>query len=93
MSVFSERFENLEIETPDMFSTEPVTQFPLYDLVLKDIARLERLSRKVTDLVANESKQPKEGTWVVTSEIPVENWLLGGLTLPEFKARLAAEKT
>jgi 4-oxalocrotonate tautomerase len=51
------------------------------------------LSRKVTDLVANESKQPKEGTWVVISEIPAENWLLGGLTLPEFKAKLTAEKT
>jgi 4-oxalocrotonate tautomerase family enzyme len=51
------------------------------------------LSRKVTDLVVNESKQPKEGTWVVINEIPAENWLLGGLTLPEFKAMLVVEKT
>jgi 4-oxalocrotonate tautomerase len=47
------------------------------------------ISRKVTDLIVNESKQPKQGTWVVINEIPAENWLLGGLTLPEFKAKLA----
>jgi 4-oxalocrotonate tautomerase len=50
------------------------------------------LFRKVTDLVASESKQPKEGTWVVINEIPSENWLLGGLTLPEFKAKLIEKK-
>jgi len=50
------------------------------------------LSRKVTDLIVKEAKQPKEGTWVVINEIPVENWMLGGLTVPEFKARLMAEK-
>ena len=50
------------------------------------------LSRKVTDLVVNESKQPKEGTWVVINEIAAENWMLGGLTLSEFKSKLKAEK-
>jgi len=40
----------------------------------------------------NESKQPKEGTWVVINEIAAENWMLGGLTLSEFKSKLKAEK-
>lgn len=50
------------------------------------------LSKKVTDLIVKESKQPKEGTWVIINEVPAENWLLGGLTISEFKAKLMSEK-
>ena len=50
------------------------------------------LSKKVTDLIVKETKQPKEGAWIVINEIPAENWTLGGLAIPEFKANLIAEK-
>ena len=50
------------------------------------------LARKVTDLVAKETKQPKEAVWIVTHEEPLENWLAGGLTVEEFKAKLMQEK-
>lgn len=50
------------------------------------------LSRKVTDLIVKEAKQPQQYTWVIIHEIPVENWMVGRLTLPELKARLQAEK-
>jgi 4-oxalocrotonate tautomerase family enzyme len=50
------------------------------------------LAKKITDLVVQEAKQPKDYTWVVIHEEPVENWLAGGLTIPEIKAKLAQEK-
>ena len=50
------------------------------------------LARKVTDLIVEEAKQPKNYTWVVIHEIPPEDWMVGGLTLPELKAKLMAEK-
>ena len=50
------------------------------------------LSRKVTDLIVKEAKQPQQHTWVIIHEIPMENWMLDRLTLPEFKTRMKAEK-
>ncbi len=50
------------------------------------------LSRKVTDLIVKEAKQPQHYTWVIIHEIPPENWMLDRLTLPELKAKLRVEK-
>jgi 4-oxalocrotonate tautomerase family enzyme len=50
------------------------------------------LSRKITDLIVKEAKQPQHYTWVIIHEVPVENWMVDKLTLPELKAKLAAEK-
>jgi 4-oxalocrotonate tautomerase family enzyme len=50
------------------------------------------LSRKVTDLMVEEAKQPQQYTWVLIHELPAENWMVDRLTLPELKAKLAAEK-
>lgn len=50
------------------------------------------LSRKVTDLLVKEAKQPQHYTWVIIHEVPVENWMVDRLTLPELKAKLKAEK-
>ena len=51
------------------------------------------LSRKVTDLIVKEAKQPQHYTWVVIQEIPAENWMVDRLTLPELKAKLAKERS
>ena len=50
------------------------------------------LSRKVTDLIVKEAKQSQHYTWVIIHEVPVENWMVDKLTLPELKAKLMAEK-
>jgi 4-oxalocrotonate tautomerase family enzyme len=50
------------------------------------------LSRKVTDLIVKEAKQPQHYTWVIIHEIPGENWMVDRLTLPELKAKLMTEK-
>ena len=50
------------------------------------------MSRKVTDLIVKEAKQPQHYTWVIINEIPVENWMVDRLTLPELKAKLMAEE-
>lgn len=50
------------------------------------------LSRKVTDLIVKEAKQPQHYTWVIIHEVPVENWMVDRLTLPELKAKIQAEK-
>jgi 4-oxalocrotonate tautomerase family enzyme len=50
------------------------------------------LSRKVTDLLVKEAKQPQHYTWVIIHEVPVENWMVDRLTLPELKTKLMAEK-
>jgi 4-oxalocrotonate tautomerase family enzyme len=47
---------------------------------------------KVTDLIVKEAKQPQHYTWVIIHEVPAENWMVDKLTLPELKAKLAAEK-
>jgi 4-oxalocrotonate tautomerase family enzyme len=49
------------------------------------------LSREVTDLLVKEAKQPQHYTWVIIHEVPMENWMVDRLTLPELKAKLAAE--
>jgi len=51
------------------------------------------LSRKVTDLIVTEAKQPQHYTWVLIHEVPVANWMVDRLTLPELKAKLQAGKT
>ena len=50
------------------------------------------LSRKITDLIVKEAKQPQHYTWVIIHEVPVENWMVDRLTLPELKAKLKAAK-
>jgi phenylpyruvate tautomerase PptA (4-oxalocrotonate tautomerase family) len=50
------------------------------------------LCRKVTDLIVQEAKVPQHYTWVVFNEVPAENWMIDRMTLPELKAKLAAEK-
>ena len=50
------------------------------------------LSRKVTDLIVKETKQPQHYTWVIVHEVPAENWMIDRLTLPELKAKLMAER-
>jgi len=50
------------------------------------------LSRKVTDLIVSETKQPQHYTWVIIHEVPEENWMVDRLTIPELKAKLKAEK-
>jgi len=50
------------------------------------------LSRKVTDLTVKEAKQPQHYTWVIIHEVPVENWMVDRLTLPELKAKLMTEQ-
>ena len=50
------------------------------------------LSRKVTDLVVKEAKQPQHYTWVIIHDVPVENWMVDRLTMSELRAKLQAEK-
>jgi 4-oxalocrotonate tautomerase family enzyme len=50
------------------------------------------LSRKVTDLIVKEAKQPQHYTWVIIHEVPGENWMVDRLTLPELKAKLMEKK-
>lgn len=50
------------------------------------------LSRKVTDSIVKEAKQPQHYAWVIIHEVPVENWIVDRLTLPELKAKLMVEK-
>ena len=50
------------------------------------------LSRKVTDLIVKEAKQPQHFTWIIIHEIPEQNWMVDRLTIPELKAKLMAEK-
>ena len=50
------------------------------------------LSRKVTDLIVTEAKQPQHYTWVIIHEVPITNWMVDRLTLPELKAKIMAEK-
>jgi len=49
------------------------------------------LSKKITDLIVLEAKQPQHYTWVIINEIPGENWMVDRLTLPELKAKLQSE--
>ena len=50
------------------------------------------LSRKVTDLIVKEAKQPQQYTWVIIHEVPAENWMVDRLTLPELRKKLQSEK-
>ena len=50
------------------------------------------LSKKVTDLLVKEVKQPQHYTWVIIHEVPTENWMVDRLTLIELKAKLQTEK-
>ena len=50
------------------------------------------LSRKVTDLIVKEAKQPQHYTWVIIHEVPEESWMVDRLTVPKLKAKLKAEK-
>jgi 4-oxalocrotonate tautomerase family enzyme len=50
------------------------------------------LSRKVTDLIVKEAKQPQHYTWVIIHEVPGANWMVDRMTLPELKAKLMEKK-
>jgi 4-oxalocrotonate tautomerase family enzyme len=50
------------------------------------------LSLKVTELVVQETKQPRDYTWVIIHEEPMENWLIGSLTMQELKVKLQQQK-
>jgi len=50
------------------------------------------LSRKVTDLLVKEAKQPQHYTWVIIHDVPDANWMVDRLTLPELRAKLKAER-
>jgi len=50
------------------------------------------LSRKVTDLIVKEARQPQQYTWVLIHEIPEQNWMVDRLTVSELKAKLRAGK-
>jgi 4-oxalocrotonate tautomerase family enzyme len=50
------------------------------------------LSRKVTDLLVQEAKQPQHYTRVIIHEVPSENWMVDRLTLLKLNAKLAAVK-
>lgn len=50
------------------------------------------LSRKVTDLIVKEAKQPQHYIWVLIHELLAVNWMVDRLTPPELKAKLEAEK-
>jgi 4-oxalocrotonate tautomerase family enzyme len=51
------------------------------------------LSRRVTDLIVKEAKQPQQYTWIIIHEVPAENWIIDRLTLPELKANLMEKKS
>lgn len=59
---------------------------------LTDVQKAE-LSRKVTDLIVKEAKQPQHYTWVIIHEVPSANWMVDRLTLLELRAKLQAGKT
>ena len=69
----------------------PLVEIYLAKGVLTDEQKAE-LSRKITDLIVKEAKQPQHYTWVMIHEIPAENWMVDRLTIPELKAKLAAER-
>lgn len=50
------------------------------------------LSKKVTDLIGKEAKQLQHYTWDIIHEIPVQNWMVDRLTIPERKAKLMVGK-
>ena len=50
------------------------------------------LSRKITDILVKEAHVPQQYTWVFIKELPMANWMIDRLTLPELFARLKAEK-
>jgi len=50
------------------------------------------LSRQVTDVIVQQAKQPQQYTWVIIHEVPIENWMVDRLTMPELRAKLAAEQ-
>jgi len=70
----------------------PLIQLYFGEGALTDEQKAE-LSRKITDLIVKETKQPQHYTWVIIHEIPLTNWMVDRLTLPELKAKLKAEKS
>jgi len=49
------------------------------------------LCRKITEVIVKEGKMLQEHTWVIIHEVPRENWMANGETVPEILARLEAE--
>jgi phenylpyruvate tautomerase PptA (4-oxalocrotonate tautomerase family) len=73
-----------------------VKSLPLIEMyfgqgALSDEKKAE-LSRKVTDLIVNETKQPQQLTWVVIHDVPPQNWMVDRLTLAELRAKRILEK-
>ena len=51
------------------------------------------LIKGVSELLLNVLHKPMEGTFVVIEEVELENWGWGGLPVPEYRRKLAAQKT
>ncbi|MCP8303860.1 MAG: 4-oxalocrotonate tautomerase family protein [archaeon] len=52
----------------------------------------KKLASSVTDVIVKEAKQPKQFTWVLIHEIPPNDWMVGGLTVPELKKQMQEKK-
>ena len=65
----------------------PLVEMYFSQGALSDQKKAE-LSRKITDLIVTETKQPQQYTWIVVHEVPAQNWMVDRLTLPELRAKL-----
>jgi len=69
---------------------------PLVDIWLRKGVLSEEekknLVKSVTDVIVKEARQPKEHTWVLIHEIPPDDWIVGGLTVPELKKKMQEKK-
>ena len=52
-----------------------------------------RLIEGVSELLLDVLGKPKDSTFVTIQEVELENWGWGGLTVPEYRRRLAAGET
>ena len=69
----------------------PLVEISLEKGVLSAEEKL-KVAREITEILVKEAKQPKDYTWVIFHELPEENWIIGGLTIPEIKAKLMEKK-
>jgi len=88
-------------------STGLISDYPQYEIAGGKLPLIEmyfgkgaltdeqkaELSRKVTDLIVKEAKQPQQYTWVIIHEVPAENWMVDRLTLPELRVKLMEKKS
>ncbi|MGC3965957.1 MAG: 4-oxalocrotonate tautomerase family protein [Pirellulales bacterium] len=66
-------------------------------LRFRSLAKERRLSRKqaliqgATDLLVDVLDKPPAQTFVIIQEVALEDWGVGGVPVPEFRRRTAAE--